>query len=161
MFTNMRSNDAFIGLPHDVFAFTMLQEMIARALGLEPGPYSHAVGSLHLYKTNRDAARRYLEEAWQSTVVMPSMPKGRPWASIRKLLVAERGVRKGHEIKVGALHLDRYWADLIRLLQIYGHFKRGESEDILRIKKQISVRLYDPYIDDKKESADRQRARAA
>jgi thymidylate synthase len=34
MFTNMRSNDAFLGLPHDVFAFTMLQEIVARTLNL-------------------------------------------------------------------------------------------------------------------------------
>jgi len=29
LLTNMRSNDAFIGLPHDIFAFTMLQEIMA------------------------------------------------------------------------------------------------------------------------------------
>lgn len=160
MFTNMRSNDAFIGLPHDIFAFTMLQEMVARALRLEPGSYSHAVGSLHLYKANREAARRYLKEGWQSTVVMPSMPKGRPWASIRKLLVAERAIRQGRNVNIGTLRLDRYWADLVRLLQIYWYFKRGESENILRIKKKISGRLYDPYIDDKKQSAEKQKSKA-
>ena len=40
LLTNMRSNDAFIGLPHDIFAFTMLQEIMARSLGLELGTYS-------------------------------------------------------------------------------------------------------------------------
>ena len=50
MFTNMRSNDAFLGLPHDVFSFTMLQEIVARTLGIELGSYKHAVGSLHLYE---------------------------------------------------------------------------------------------------------------
>ena len=48
MFTSMRSNDAFLGLPHDVFALTMIQEILARSLSVEPGTYSHAVGSLHL-----------------------------------------------------------------------------------------------------------------
>ena len=32
MVASMRSNDAYIGLPHDVFAFTMIQEIVARAL---------------------------------------------------------------------------------------------------------------------------------
>src|SRR5216684_3838299 len=49
MLTHMRSNDAFLGLPHDVFAFTFLQEIIARSVGVELGLYKHAVGSLHLY----------------------------------------------------------------------------------------------------------------
>jgi thymidylate synthase len=49
LFTNMRSNDAYLGLPHDVFAFTMVQELIARSIGVSLGTYKHAVGSLHLY----------------------------------------------------------------------------------------------------------------
>jgi thymidylate synthase len=28
----LRSNDAYWGLPHDVFSFTMIQEMMARRL---------------------------------------------------------------------------------------------------------------------------------
>ena len=161
MFTNMRSNDAFIGLPHDVFAFTMLQEIIARALDLEPGTYSHAVGSLHLYKDNRDAARRYLKEGWQSTVVMPPMPKCPPWVSICKVLAAEHTIRRGGSPNVAAMRLDPYWSDIVRLLQIYGYFKRGKNDEIARLKKQISSRLYDPYIDDKKQSADKQNRKAA
>ena len=35
MSATMRSNDAYWGLPHDVFCFTMLQEMIARRLGAD------------------------------------------------------------------------------------------------------------------------------
>ena len=29
LFVNMRSNDVFLGLPHDIFCFTMIQEIIA------------------------------------------------------------------------------------------------------------------------------------
>jgi thymidylate synthase len=43
MLTNMRSNDAFLGLPHDFFCFTMLQEIVARSLSVEIGTYKHAV----------------------------------------------------------------------------------------------------------------------
>jgi thymidylate synthase len=53
MATYMRSNDAYLGLPHDVFAFTMLQELVARSLGVEVGVYRHMVGSLHLYEVDR------------------------------------------------------------------------------------------------------------
>src|ERR1043165_8344585 len=50
LFVSMRSNDAYRGLPHDVFAFTMLQEILARDLGKPVGRYKHAAGSLHLYE---------------------------------------------------------------------------------------------------------------
>lgn len=49
MITNMRSNDVIKGFTYDVFMFTMLQEYIARQLGVEPGSYFHNAASLHVY----------------------------------------------------------------------------------------------------------------
>lgn len=37
----MRSNDAYLGFPHDVFFFTMIQELVARSLGIRVGDYHH------------------------------------------------------------------------------------------------------------------------
>jgi len=51
----MRSEDAWLGLPYDLFAFSSLQQIIAQSLGLNLGRYVHQVGSLHLY--SRDAER--------------------------------------------------------------------------------------------------------
>jgi thymidylate synthase len=45
----MRSNDVYTGMAHDIFAFTMIQEFLARSAGLEVGYYVHQVGSFHLY----------------------------------------------------------------------------------------------------------------
>jgi thymidylate synthase len=53
--TQMRSNDIWLGFPYDVFMFTQLQQSVARALELPPGPYTHGTWSLHLYK--RDIER--------------------------------------------------------------------------------------------------------
>lgn len=52
MIVNMRSNDIFLGMPYDIFMFTMLQEVIANELSLELGWYIHRPGSLHLYEEN-------------------------------------------------------------------------------------------------------------
>jgi thymidylate synthase len=154
-FTYMRSNDAFIGLPHDVFAFTMLQEIIARTLGFGVGTYTHAVGSLHLYKKDRSHARQYLREGWQPTTTMPAMPATNPWGSIRRVVMAEQAIRRGRKMDISELHLNSYWKDLLRLLQIYWHFKRREGRHIADLKNIMSVRLYDPYIEDKRKIADR------
>jgi thymidylate synthase len=156
MITSMRSNDAFLGLPHDVFAFTMLQEIMARTLDVDLGTYKHSVGSLHLYDRHRDDARQYLKEGWQPTkLVMPPMPVGDPWRAVRKLIRAERAIRNGKHVDVSELGLDPYWEDIVRLLQIYGHSKRGEGREITVLKKAMSVNIYDPYIEDKKHAAEK------
>lgn len=56
MRVTMRSNDIWLGTPYDLQQFAILQASIAQALGLEPGVYVHAVGSLHLYDRNIESA---------------------------------------------------------------------------------------------------------
>lgn len=147
MLTSMRSNDAFIGLPHDIFAFTMLQEILARTLGKEVGVYSHVVGSLHLYESDVKGARKYLAEGWQPTVSMPPMPIGDPWHSIDTVLVAEKRIRNGYDVNVAALGLDPYWSDLVRLLQIFRFSKDGNGRRIGAVKRRMSTAVYNPYIE--------------
>ena len=133
MVTYMRSNDAYLGLPHDIFSFTMLQEILANTLAVELGVYKHAVGSLHIYDRDKRAVEQFLDEGWQSTdKSMPPMPKGNPWPAIRTLLDAESRIRRGETVDESERGetvdeselevIDPYWADLIRLLQIFSMF---------------------------------------
>ncbi len=146
MFVNMRSNDAYLGLPHDIFSFTMLQEILARTLNVELGSYKHAAGSLHLYDRDKGKAQTYLDEGWQSTVSMPAMPKGDPWPSLVKLQQAENDLRHGNEIQLTSTDLHPYWMDLVRLLQVYSYRKYKKWRKIAMIKKGMTSRIYDPYI---------------
>ena len=147
MFVNMRSNDAFLGLPHDVFAFTMLQEIISRSVGAELGTYKHTVGSLHLYEKHRERSKVYLDEGWQSTVPMPAMPKGDPWPSISTLLEAEATIRSGRDVQISKLGLDSYWDDLIRLLQIFSCTNDGDTNKAEKIKNEMHSNIYKTYIE--------------
>ena len=151
MFTNMRSNDVFSGLPHDVFSFTMLQEIMARALSVELGNYKHAVGSLHLYEKDRDAAQQFLDEGWQSTKTpMPPMPKGDPWPAIDSLRKAECVIRMGEATGVDGLEVvDPYWADLIRLLRVFRCWKDEDAGSIRELRQRMSADVYLPFIDKK------------
>jgi len=149
IFTNMRSNDAWLGLPHDVFCFTMLQEIVARSLAVEPGTYKHAVGSLHLYVKSLENARRFLDEGWQSTQSpMPPMPYGDPWPSIALLLRAESSIRTTGTLDDRILNdVDRYWADLIRLLQVFRFNRDRDAERIKALRGKMSSNVYFPFID--------------
>ncbi|MDE2991065.1 MAG: thymidylate synthase [Chloroflexota bacterium] len=151
LIVNMRSNDAFLGLPHDVFCFTMLQEIMARTLECELGQYRHFVGSLHLYCRNESRARSFLDEGWQSTrAAMPPMPACNPWESIANLLVVERQIRRGEVLDPGVLSsLDPYWADLVRLLLIFRNLKCAEKEGVIHLKEEMTSRVYDSFIDDR------------
>ena len=162
MLTSMQSNDAFLGLPHDVFAFTLLQEILARSLTLELGSYKHSVGSLHLYNKHFEQVAQYLDEGWHEKVLMPAMPTEDPWPSIQILLRAECDLREGRPLDVGQLKLAPYWLDLVRLLEVYRHFKNTQVPEVDAdkefaaidgIKKMMSTRMYDPYIDKKKTRA--------
>lgn len=146
MFTCMRSNDAFLGLPHDIFSFTMFQEYVARILGVEPGSYKHAVGSLHLYDHHFSAARRYIEEGWQEQISMPAMPIGDPRPAMATVLKCERQIRNGKKVNPSALGLDSYWADLVRLLQIHWEAKKENRKAITRIKQEMSSSVFNTYI---------------
>lgn len=149
MFTAMRSNDAFLGLPHDVFSFTMLQEIMARTLTVDLGSYKHAVGSLHLYDCDKDAVKQFLGEGFQETdKPMPPMPKGDPWPSISSLLKAESALRtEGNLAAEEPNSIDPYWADLIRLLQVFRCGKDGKPEKIRELREKMSSDIYRPFID--------------
>ena len=80
MLTTMRSNDAYIGLPHDVFCFSMLQEIIACSLGSDLGTYRHFVGSMHLYDRDLSKAEEFVSEGLQSRIRDAENARRRPLA---------------------------------------------------------------------------------
>lgn len=62
LFTFMRSNDLFLGVPYDVFLFTYMQELMSLDLGVEMGEYHHYATSLHIYDAHVEDCRRIAED---------------------------------------------------------------------------------------------------
>jgi thymidylate synthase len=154
MLASMRSNDAYKGLPHDVFAFTMLQELMARTLGIELGEYHHLVGSLHLYKQDLASAKQFIDEGWQPTApTMPSMPIDDPWTAVRATLKAERALRRGNQAHGIEDRLDPYWADIVRLLRIFRAYKNRDQQSVRTIRGRMSSTMFDKFIRKKQEKA--------
>jgi thymidylate synthase len=152
MIVSMRSNDVVVGLPHDVFCFSMLQEIVATSLGAELGTYTHIAGSLHLYDKTVKAAESFLDEGWQPTTIeMPPMPAGDPWPAVATLLKLEEMTRMSASIADAELNgLDVYWADIVRLLQIFKCTK--PPKDLVRmaeLRAAVTSAVYHPYIDSK------------
>jgi thymidylate synthase len=148
--TYMRSNDIYRGINHDIFSFTMIQELISRSLGVEVGTYIHKVGSLHLYERDKEKMRDYLDEGWQSTEKpMPPMPNKDPWKAVDKLINAESDIRKGDfsENIDKYEKLDTYWEDIIRLLRIYSYYKEGNKRKVYDLKSKLNYQMYTIFVD--------------
>lgn len=75
MITNMRSSDAWLGLPYDWFSFTMLGNCIAGELGVMPGYLHLNLGSIHLYEEHWELAEQLIEDEDQLDIIQsPELP---------------------------------------------------------------------------------------
>ena len=123
----MRSNDAALGLVHDIFSFTLLQEiMLAKLItkypNLELGEYTHIVGSLHIYDKNIDQIFHYLsKEGWQYHASMPPISPKRLEDSIKKILEIEIDIRVHRSCDLSKLDLleDQIFKEMAIILFVY------------------------------------------
>jgi thymidylate synthase len=148
--THMRSNDVYLGLSHDIFSFTMLQEIVARSIGASLGSYIHMVGSFHLYEVDMAKAKAFLAEGWQpGDYHMPDMPNGDPWPGIAHLLAVESRLRNGDDPVEILVSDEPYWADLERVLVIFSLVKAQRLVDAHGIRQSFSHYAYDVFATDR------------
>lgn len=145
MAVTLRSNDAYKGLPHDVFCFTMLQEMMARRLNVEIGEYYQYVGSMHVYKENLGDLTAYINEGYHKLAEMPRMPQGEPFAQVPLLLDCERRMRSGEFFDASSVVKECYWADLIRLLQAF--WASGHEDRLDELLSKFANPIYRTYLE--------------
>src|SRR5262249_36249427 len=136
---------AYKGLPHDVFCFTMLQEMIATRLNKDLGVYRQFVGSMHLYEDDFVDSQQYLDEGYHKAVEMPPMPAGNPLALVPSLLDAERKIRAGADLAASSVFGYPYWADIVRLIQVF--WATGDADRLNLLKTQFASPIYKAYLE--------------
>lgn len=149
MVVSMRSNDAYIGLVHDIFAFTFLQEYVARCLGIKLGEYYHFVGSLHIYENKIKDAEKYIELGVQRRIEMPSMPDGDPRTSMKWLLENEEKIRLGETFLPKNSCIKPYWQDIALILLIKKLQEKKDMRAINLSKKRLSTTFYEEYVREK------------
>lgn len=128
LFVNMRSNDAFKGLTHDIFAFTMIQEFMSKILKCRLGKYYHYVSSMHLYECDVSKVEDLQREGFMNTSsIMNEMPEIDSLDFRHELLKAEDNLRKDNLFNIDETKLDDYWKDLLRLIKINNFFKNDNN----------------------------------
>jgi thymidylate synthase len=88
----VRSNDLYLGFPYDIFEWTMLQEIFAKALNVELGQYHHLVGSLHIYTQDFEKFNKIIHTQ-VSPQEMPPMPDSTNLSIIDELAHYEEALR--------------------------------------------------------------------
>ncbi|MEI4480944.1 MULTISPECIES: thymidylate synthase [unclassified Phyllobacterium] len=149
----MRSNDGYFGLPHDVFCFTMLQEIVARSLECELGVYYHYVGSMHVYTDYINNMQSYIDEGWQRPEIMPSMPKGDPFVEVSKLLKAESLISNNVQLNADEEMKSPYWADILRLVQVF--WASGNQTRLDELKKEFHNEIYRSHLETRRNKKQR------
>lgn len=148
MFTFMRSNDARAGLVHDIFAFTMLQEMIARTLKLNLGIYRHYAASLHIYTEDIPLIKAALKEGYApSAPVMVAMPTEDITHYLCIIVDAEKHIREGEIPDIDALSLSEYWKDVLRMLAIFRCKKDKDLPAARSIAGKLQNQSYKIYLE--------------
>ncbi|MGW8604538.1 thymidylate synthase [Streptomyces sp. NPDC055893] len=115
MSTTMRGQDVWIGMPYDLFFYTVLHELVAGWIGAELGDFHHHVGSLHIYENHLDQA-----DALTSIVASSDMPDlTTSWEGFDDLL---------HQVRTGDLTGHAGWDTMSETLRSYQLWK-GDRQD--------------------------------
>jgi thymidylate synthase len=131
MHTTMRSQDLWLGFPYDIFATTVLHELLAGWLGVDLGHYHHFVDSLHLYDKHRNAAAN-LAVAPQPSVPIP--PIGAEWEGLSGLL---------SDVVAGRVppHVGEMWRTFAAVMASYQTWTGGDREQARALAADISGEL--------------------
>lgn len=132
MHTTMRSQDLWLGFGYDIFAATVLHELLAGWLGVELGSYHHTVDSLHLYEPNLEQAADLPGLVTASEVVpLPDLD----WADFDRVLADLAAI--GANRTPPALATSG-WPEADSVLRSYRAWKLGDREVALRLAETAS-----------------------
>ncbi len=159
----MRSNNAFILLPYNIFEFSLLAEIIAKEVGVEMGSMYYNALSMHVYEENYEIAQKVIDSKDElNDVVFPAMPfEPKPMEEVKKLIRLEAKIRHisaglnnsnidewlRDTIVVGTrdkdkIELDDYWKQFYYLLLYFIVSKKTSDKEAL---KKVADLIHDPY----------------
>lgn len=132
----MRSNDLFLGTPHNFVQFTVLQEVLAGWLGLELGHYVQISDSLHLYESDLRTMSVTLAPLTEQSVESLALPKsefdemiialGASMDALRDPALTREGLREMIERPA----LPNAWANMLRIAAADSARRRGWIDEI-------------------------------
>ena len=153
---SMRSNNAFVLFPYNIFEFSLLSEIIAAECGVPFASLTYSAMSMHIYDGDRKNAQNVADESEVQTTAFPPMPRSPlPMEQIRELVKLEAEARhvangltrsKTEEwVRQASNKLDPYWCQFFYLLliQMCSKYKLRDSVDYVA---ELISPIYRPHI---------------
>lgn len=134
MTTIMRSQDAWLGLPYDIFNSTLLHELFAGFLGVAVGTYYHFVDSLHLYEKDIPKAKIVVDNP-HDFIDVPSSPNSQVnWPEFDKVLafIIQHAIERSDEAALHELSSD-WWQSIGWALLLYKKGKKDRREAVSQL----------------------------
>ena len=81
----LRSNDLYLGVPHNIVQFTSLQEVVAGWLGIEVGAYHQLSDSLHIYERDQKTLKGRISPSPRrnpESLMLPKIESDRVWRTL-------------------------------------------------------------------------------
>jgi thymidylate synthase len=126
LFTNMRGQDIWLGLPYDIFYNTLLQEVMAHWVGVGLGSYFYRADSLHIY--SHDLRRAH-------SISLTDVRSNAPMSAI-ELNWEHRDAEIAAVLK-GTLPLGHNLTPLAQALRSYRDWKSGSFTEAINCAKAI------------------------
>ncbi len=144
----IRSNDLFLGVPHNFVQFTVLQEVLAGWLGMEAGTFNVVSDSLHVYERDLDAIAAAKEVVVANDEESLALPKDESERAIQALASAVDEIRtgrsQGREVAhlVGATGLPGPFANVLRVLAAESERRCGRPDNAERVMSDCTNATY-------------------
>ncbi|HEX2897195.1 MAG TPA: thymidylate synthase [candidate division Zixibacteria bacterium] len=139
----VRSNDMFLGVPHDFVLFTTLQEVIAGWLDIEIGSYNHFSDSLHVYLPDLKhilKARDMVSAENTDSLALPKIQSEKIWFELanRAVALVSDNLTKSDIQKQLRLNAPIGYLNLLRLICAEAARKRKWNEFVTEIISDLS-----------------------
>jgi hypothetical protein len=144
----LRSSNAVLLLPFNLFEFSLLAETVAVSAGLEPGAFSVHAMSLHVYDEprQRGIAETVAGSPAADVPAMPPMPADEPLTQLNHLIRLEAGLRHdGADVATANLSvlreraepLNEYWRPFFEILLIHHLLRAERLQDAAKLAETL------------------------
>lgn len=160
--TIMRSNNAFVLFPYNIFEFSLLAEIVSAELKVSLGTLTHFAGSMHVYECDIKSSEKVIRSRdhvdMHALKAMPKMPREGAIEQVRELVRLEAELRHGSAgiggenieewIDKGVNRLENYWRQMYFLLLLHVVRQNQSSGAIESLQSSIESPFKDYLPDD-------------
>jgi thymidylate synthase len=153
----LRSNDFFLGIPHNFVQFTYLQEILAGWLNVEVGTYNQVSDSLHIYTGDMEKIDQSLPISVSpntDTLALPKEVSDQCFSELGRridLLVSESLSEAGHRRTSIWSGAPQGFQNLLTLIASEAARKRGwvcmAAEIMLSNTNPVLIQLWDRWLE--------------